>query len=947
MISSTRPYLPTLRCPTRRHRTPIPTSIPVPGVCVAVHSHAQWPLVVFSTYHSVHVVAEAARSVGVVVDLVIADEAHTLAGQPRREFQVVLSDEFLARTRVFLTATQVVAGAADDDVDAAGLSMDDAALFGPVAYRLDFADAIARGLLADYQVLVVESAGQRLLPDPVAALAAAAGQGVSSVLSFHGRVAKARAFAAALDGLVLADGRIVVARAVAGIDPTQQREHALALLAGARPDRLVVISSARCLSAGIDIPAVDGVLFADPKNSDVDVIQSVGRALRTTPGKRVGLVMIPVCVPAGLDDDSALSTGAFAAVWRILRGLRSMDRRLAAELEMISRQPSRRGVPDGSWRDPRVHFDVPSIADPARLYARVVDFVSPAWDSTLREVLQFAAEHGHVRIRRSTRLGEWCERQRRAYRSGMLAPERAGRLSALPGWAWDPAAQRWLEQWAQVLAVADECGQLTVDDPQTAQRALHRPEPKSRVNTIGRWCAAQRQLARRGELGSWQLCKLDEIPGWSREAISAEDANAVDLLGEYVAWKGDANPPADLIEDDVPLGQWLNTVRGRRATGHLGQPLLDEVTIVCPSSEDGALRWYRGARLWLLGLEALRQFVAREGHCRPPYSHVEQLSDFPLPLYDWCTRQRHLYRRGQLIAARACKLETVEGWQWERQPTPRVLLDIGDTRHGQRTGYVKGCRCEDCTTANRLKEVQCTARAVAGGPTTDLVDAAPAREHLAVLSAHGAAQKSLARACGLKVKTIVQVLSGETKRVLPETDVAIRALGLAAVQAAAAPGTRVDAAPTWELLDDMIARGWPNSWIARELGLGNQLQLSRNTVTAANAEKVAALARRLGDRTLPPKRWRQAVASLDDVLAAEAASGDCDTSAVQWARSLLDQGYQIQRVAQRSSLPVEMVTAMASSRFDEARTPSWGCSAMRTQGADAEIEQFELVEVAS
>jgi Helicase associated domain len=641
----------------------VTTSAGVVAQRLVGHS-ARRPLVIFSTYHSVHVVAEAARSVGVVVDLVIADEAHTLAGQPRREFQVVLSDELPARTRVFLTATQVVAGAADDVVVGAParLSMDDAALFGPVAYRLDFADAITRGLLADYQVLVYETPGQRLLPDPVAALATAAGQGVSSVLSFHGRVAKARAFAAALDGLVLADGRTVVARAVAGIDPTRQREHALALLAAARPDRLVVISSARCLSAGIDIPAVDGVLFADPKNSDVDVIQSVG--------PRAGLVMIPVCVPAGLDDDSALSTGAFAAVWRILRGLRSMDRRLAAELEMISRQPPRRGVPDGSRRVPRVHFDFPSIADPARLYARVVDFVSPAWDNTLREVEQFAAEHGHVGIARGTRLGEWCERQRRAYRSGMLAPERAGRLSALPGWAWDPAAQRWLEQWAQVLAVADECGQLTVDDPQMAQRELHRPERRARVNTIGRWCAAQRQLARRGELGSWQFCKLDEIPGWNREAISAEDAAAVDLLGEYVAWKGHANPPADFIEDDVPLGQWLNTVRRRRATGHLTQPLLDEITIVCPSSDDGALRWYRGATLWLLGLEALRQFVAREGHCRPPYSHVEQLSDFRLPLYDWCTRQRHLYRHGQMIAARAHKLETVEGWQWERQPTP-------------------------------------------------------------------------------------------------------------------------------------------------------------------------------------------------------------------------------------------------------------------------------------
>ncbi|WP_244918347.1 helicase associated domain-containing protein [Mycobacterium xenopi] len=124
--------------------------------------------------------------------------------------------------------------------------------------------------------------------------------------------------------------------------------------------------------------------------------------------------------------------------------------------------------------------------------------------------------------------------------------------------------------------------------------------------------------------------------------------------------------------------------------------------------------------------EALRQFAGREGHCRVPGSHDEQLPDISVPLFDWCTRQRHHYRHGQMPAARA-RLETVAGWQWERQPAPRVLLDIGDARHGTRTGYVKGCRCAECTAANRRKEVERSARAAAGGPTTDLVDAARAR----------------------------------------------------------------------------------------------------------------------------------------------------------------------------------------------------------------------------
>lgn len=904
-------------------RARVTTDVAVVAARLSGRTAAQ-PLVIFSTYHSLHVVADAARSAKVVVDIVIADEAHTLAGQARSDFRVALDDRLPAKRRVFMTATPVVSSyPAGPHEDSVPLSMDDVARFGPVAYRLDFTEAIARGLLVDYQVMVYETPRAGSTPDPIAALAVAARHGVASVLSFHGRVAKARAFAHAIDGHRLEDGRTVVARAIAGVDPTTQREEALELLSSARPDQLVVISSARCLSVGVDIPAVDGVLFADPKNSDVDVIQSVGRALRTAPGKDVGMVMIPVCVPEGLDDDTVLSSGDFSAVWRILRGLHSMDSRLRAEVCEVTRPRTRRGDCDGSRRS-HVEFDLHSLAEPERFQARVVELLSSAWDLVFVELNEFVADHGHARPGRGTRLGEWCERQRRAYRRGMLSPERVDQLSSLPGWAWDLAEQRWLDQWLQVQDLVVAGHPLDVDDPQVAQVALQRVDRCSTITTVGRWCARQRQLARRGELDDRRRLRLDEIPGWAWSAVPAEDARAVDLLGEYVAWKGHANPPADMVEDGVALGQWLNAIRRRRVTGSLTQSLLDEIGCVAPSrSVEGALRWYRGATLWLLGFEALRQFVTREGHCRPPYSHYEELPDFSLPLYDWCTRQRHSYRHGHMVAERARLLAAVPGWQWEREPAPRVLRDIGDSRHGTRTGYVKGCTCDDCTAANRTKEAERAARAAAGGPTTDLVDTGSARQHLEHLVAGGATQKALARACNLNIKTIVDILSAETKRILPETEAAILAATSKDIRRAAAPGTCVDAGPTWALIDDMTARNWPKSWIAREAGLGASLQLGRDTVTAASAERIADLARRLGTRRAPAKRVRQPVPPLSEVLAQERAwSRDLDSDTYSWARSLLEQGYQIERVAQRSGLSVDVVAALANTDSAEAQVAS-------------------------
>lgn len=667
---------------------------------------SRWPLVVFSTYHSVHVVAAAARRAGITIDLVIADEAHNLAGHPRSEFRTVLDAKLPARSRLFATATQVVTGSgypAEFDDWSAPTSMADEELFGPVAYRLDFAESIKRGLLSDYRVLVYETEGANLTPDPVAALVSGAAHGVSKVLSFHGRVAKAKAFAAAIDGITLPDGRTVLARSVAGIDPTSQRKQALSLLEEARPEQLVVISSARCLSAGIDIPAVDGV--------------------------------------------------------------------------------------------------------------------------------------------------------RIAFRRGMLDAEHAARLRALPGWTWNLDEHRWLEQWAQVADLYTRHGKRVITDPDLAAIRLQNPDPKSRVNTVGRWCASNRQLLRSDDLDEWRRDKLTQISGLIRGALTADDAAAVDLLREYVAWKGTANVPADVVEDDIPLGGWLNDIRRRRVTEALTQALLDEIEIVCPSVGLGKLNWFSRETLWLLGLEALRQFVAREGHARIPEGHKEQLRDIVIALCDWARNQRHLYRHDRLIPPRALLLAKISVWRWEIEPAPRIQRDIGESPHGTRTGYVKGCRCEDCTRANRVRERESARRLAAGEPTTTRVDPGRTREHLKSLIAKGAKQKEISGASGMQRGAISRILSGKAKYVIAESEKRLCALTLEDTQAAAGVATVVDAEAAWKLLDDMIARGWPKTWIAKELGSNSAtaaLQLQRDVITARNAAKVEDLARRLGDRR-PPK----------------------------------------------------------------------------------------------
>ena len=854
-----------------RHRAQVTTS-PHTAAHVLTGRHPDRPLVVFSTYHSAPVAAAAARSAGTHFDLTIADEAHNLAGHPRPDFRVVLGDELPTTARVFMTATQVTTTPAPAqpgwDDWSAPLSMNDESKFGPVVYRLDFAEAIERQLLSDYEVLIYETPGESA-PDPVAALLAAAGTGLSRVLTFHGRVAKARAFADAVNGVRLPDGRRIRAVAVAGADPAIHRSRALALLEDPDPATLVVVASARCLAEGVDVPAVDGILFADPKSSDVGIIQSVGRALRLAPGKSTGKVLIPVCYSADLDEDTTLSNSSFAAVWRILRGLRTLDARLSAELDSYTRPQSRRGREDGSRAVPRVTFDLPSPRDLHSLIARLVENTTTTWDERFAELEAFALEHGTAHPpSKNKRLTTWCEYQRKAYRRGMLLPDRAAALRSLPGWTWDAEMRAWIEQWKEIRATIPPGGRLDVENPETMTRPLQTSSGRNRATTIGRWCAHQRVLARRGDLDAARRNYLKEMPGWTYHALSDVDAACLDLLAEYVAWKGHANPPADYVDDDLPIGQWLTTVRRAKVLGTLSQALQDELEVTTPSTgSPGTLRWETRETQWQIGLEVLHQYAAREGRCRMPENHTEIFEGIQYPLYVWCRRQRHDHRYDNLDPARAAALEAVPGWLWEIQPTPRISIDIGDTRHGTRTGYVKGCRCQPCTDANRHAQAAREQRSRAGGPSTDLVSAARARGHLRILTGQGATQKGLARAADLNVKTIVDILEGDRTRIQPDTERIVLAITMNDVHQSHAPGTHIPAAPTWQLINDMVARGWPKSWIAREAGLGNSIQLKTDQVTAGNAQRIAELHAQLDGITPPPRRHRTPMPPLSEITA--------------------------------------------------------------------------------
>lgn len=347
--------------------------------------------VVFSTYQSIDVLHQAQQMGFPDFDLIVCDEAHrttgaTLAGQEDSAFVRVHDQSFIRGTkRLYMTATPRVFDegtrkkAEENSVVVA--SMDDAALFGPEFHRLGFGEAVEGGLLSDYKVLVlaVDEAAitrqfQELLTDEDGQLSiddvarmvgcwkglstrgsAPGGRDDDAVphLGAPAPMRRAVAFAANIrESQRVADALervseqltqdnpqdlLLRAEHVDGTMNVAQRGSKLRWLE-AEPEQgeCRILTNARCLSEGVDVPSLDAVMFLNPRNSQVDVVQSVGRVMRRAKDKDYGYIILPVGIPSGVAPEAALKDSKkYKVIWSVLNALRSHDDRFEAMVNHI------------------------------------------------------------------------------------------------------------------------------------------------------------------------------------------------------------------------------------------------------------------------------------------------------------------------------------------------------------------------------------------------------------------------------------------------------------------------------------------------------------------------------------------------------------------------------------------------------------------------------------
>lgn len=343
----------------------------------------------FSTYQSIDVVSKFQKITGLQFDITICDEAHrttgvTLAGDDESNFVKVHDNDVIdSKRRLYMTATPRIY--ADESKQKAAnnsallCSMDDETVYGKDFHVLGFAESVSMGLLSDYKVIVlavdegyVSRTLQNLLTDADSELTLDDSvkimgclNGLSKKTLFEGeenyfendpyKMKRAVAFCSDIksskkfvqlfeeiqDELKLygSDDDLVSVE-LQHVDGTQnalyRKERIDWLKADASEGMCRILSNARCLSEGIDVPALDAVMFLNPRNSIVDIIQSVGRVMRKTDEKNYGYIILPIGIPAGMEPEEALGDNKkYKIVWDVLQALRAHDDRFNNTINKI------------------------------------------------------------------------------------------------------------------------------------------------------------------------------------------------------------------------------------------------------------------------------------------------------------------------------------------------------------------------------------------------------------------------------------------------------------------------------------------------------------------------------------------------------------------------------------------------------------------------------------
>jgi hypothetical protein len=281
------------------------------------------------------------------------------------------------------------------------------------------------------------------------------------------------------------------------------------------------------------------------------------------------------------------------------------------------------------------------------------DSRTDAWEEGFSRLLHYVKDYGDALVPRSHsvdgyNLGAWVKTQRRLHAKGTLEADRQHRLQELPGWTWDPLADRWEEGFRRLLEYVERHGDALVPPSYTIDGYR-----------LGKWVIKQRGYQSKGTLDADRKHRLENLPSWAWDPYADRWEEGFRHLVRYVERHGDALVPASYNIDGYRLGKWVIWQRVNYSKGALRadrERRLKDVT---------GWTWDPKGDIWEEGFRRLLDYVERHGDARVPQSYTVDGH----PLGKWVNNRRVNYAKGTLDADRERRLQALPGWTWKASST--------------------------------------------------------------------------------------------------------------------------------------------------------------------------------------------------------------------------------------------------------------------------------------
>jgi superfamily II DNA or RNA helicase len=624
--------------------------------------------VVFCTYQSAPVVGEAMKG-RPSFDLGIFDEAHKTTGREGTRYAFALRDKNLPiRKRLFLTATprHYDIHKRDNEGDFAVASMDDERVYGRVAHRLTFARAAEQKIIVPYKVVIsvvdsemidnalMDQSEVSIKGDPVRAKwvahqialkRAVEEHDLKRIITFHSSIKAAAAFASDDSegvGIHLPNFQRFH---VSGEQPTAERDEHMREFARVQRG---VITNARCLTEGVDVPSVDMVAFMNPRRSKVDIIQAVGRAMRTEgKEKTCGYVLVPLFLEMrkGETFTEAVRRSDFDEIAQVLNDMRESDDELSEILQTLAVDRGRTGGFDDARFGDKVQVLGPQIQLSeltGAIRARLVEELGITWDERYGQLIAYKQTHRDCNVphgwKDNPKLGSWCAIQRNTYKNNKLSPDRTKRLEKL-GFEWSPRDAAW-DQMFDALAAY-----------QRAHRNLTVPRYLKDNLNLRTWCDNQRALYKNNTLPIERVKWLEQLGfEWHPSGVVVTWDEMFDALVAYKDIHGDLNVPRQW-KDNPKLGNWPRIQRRNYKNNKLSADRVKRL-------EQLGFVWNPIGDAWDQMFDALAAYKQTHGDC-----DVSRRWKGNSKLELWCTTQRAMHKNNKLSADRVKRLEQL-GFVW-------------------------------------------------------------------------------------------------------------------------------------------------------------------------------------------------------------------------------------------------------------------------------------------